>query len=89
MSSEISVPPLLYALASHIPKFMLEQAISQLRRNWLEFMFETTPSNAALHTHLRDILSDGRTLWQAVERLIVLSVISMEDSDGMGIYVCR
>ncbi len=87
-SPEKSIPPLLYAMGGHTPKFMLERAISQLRRTRLDIIYETTPQNAGLHAHLRDLLSDGRTLWQAVERLVALSVIGVGESDGMEIYVC-
>lgn len=76
-------------MGGYIPKFMLERATSQQRRNRLDIIYETAPQNAGFHAHLRDLLSDGRTLWQAVERLIALSKIGVEESHGMEIYVCR
>jgi hypothetical protein len=88
VSPERLIPPLLYAMGGHIPKFMLERAISQQRWNRLGVIHETTPQNAGLHAHLRDLLSDGRKLWQAVERLVSLSVIRVEESDGMETYIC-
>ncbi len=67
---------------------MLERAISQQRRDTLDIIYETTPQNAGPLAHLRDLLSDGRTLWQAVERLVALSVIGVGESDGIEFYVC-
>ena len=51
-------------------------------------IYETTPQNTGLHAHLRDLLSDGRKLWPAVNRLVSLSAIGVEESDGMETYVC-
>ena len=75
-------------MGGHIPKFMLKRAISQQRWDRLDVIYETTPQNASLHEYLRDLLSDGRKLWQAVERLVSLSLIDVEESDGMKTYIC-
>lgn len=88
ISLERSIPSLLYAMGGHIPKFMLERAISQRRWNRLGVIYETVPQNASLHAHLRDLLSDGKKLWPAVHQLISLSVTGVEESDGMETYVC-
>ena len=88
VTPERSIPPLLYAMGGHIPKFMLERAISQQRWNKLGVIYEIIPQDVSLHAHLRDLLSDGKKLWPAVDQLISLSVISEEESDGMETYVC-
>lgn len=88
VSPETSIPPLLYAMGGRIPKFMLERAVSQPRWNSFGVIYDNTPQNADLHAHLRDLLSDGRKLQQAIERLVSLSVISMQESDGMETYIC-
>lgn len=42
-----------------------------------------------LHKHLRELFSDGRKLWQAIERLVSLSLtINVEELDGMETYIC-
>ncbi len=89
VSLETSIPPLLYAMGGHVPKFMLERAISQWEYARLDVMYETVPQNAGHRVHLRDLLSDGKTFWQAVERLLSRSVIDVEESDGMETYTCR
>ena len=82
--------PLFYAMGGHIPKVMLERAVSPPHR-WDRHGMEhqTTLQHCSLNLHLRELLSDDSRLWQAIERLLLLSVISVEESDGVETYICE
>ncbi len=89
MSPEISIPPLLYAMGGHVPKAVLERAVSpQQRWDRHGVEHETTLQHAGLNAHLRELLSDEKKLWRAIERLLSLSVVGVEESDGMETYIC-
>ena len=89
VSPETSIPPLLYALGGHVPKAMLERAVSPQQR-WGRHGVErrTTLQHAGLDAHLKELLSDERKLWKAIERLLLLSVVSVEELDGIETYIC-
>jgi len=77
-------------MGGHVPKAMLERAVSPQQR-WDRHGVEhgTTPQHAGLNANLRELLSDERKLRQAIERLLLLSVVGVEELDGMETYICR
>jgi hypothetical protein len=78
-------------MGGRVPKIMLDRATSSQQR-WGECgeAREITQHDAGLHQDLLDLLLDRTKLYQTIERLISLSIISEEAStDGMIHYVCR
>jgi len=90
VSPETFIPPLFYAMGDHIPKVMLDRAIS-LQSRWSEHgeFCEVTPHGAGLHGDLMDLLSDDAKLKQSIENPISLSIISEVSRDGLQAYTCR
>ncbi len=90
VSPETFIPPLFYAMGDHIPKVMLDRAISPQPR-WSEQgeFCEVTPQDAGLHRDLVDLLSDNAKVKQSFEELISLPIISEVLRDGLQAYACR
>lgn len=90
VSPEAFIPPLFYAMGDHIPKVMLDRAISPQPR-WSEQgeFCEVMPHDAGLHPDLVDLLSDDAKLKQSIEELISLSVLTEGSRDGLQGYACR
>jgi len=91
VSPRTFIPPLFYAMGSHIPKIMLDRALSPQAR-WSEYgeFVEVTPQDAGLHRDLVDLLSDETKLKQDVEELISQSIIHKEVSaDSLQTYTCQ
>lgn len=90
VSSETFIPPLFYAMGDHIPKVILDRAISPQPR-WSEHgeFCEVTPHGAGLHRDLVDLLSDDAKLKQSIKKLISLSIICEVSRDGLQTYTCR
>lgn len=86
---EMSLLPLFHAMGGKTPKVMLEWAACSEQR-WKQHVTEreTTLQDAGLNAHLRELFSDERKLRQAIERLLSLSIIGMEDSGGVENYIC-
>jgi hypothetical protein len=66
---------------------MLELAVSQKRWNRVDVVYEMETPEASLYTHLRNLLSDRKKLWQSVEQLVSLSAINLDKSDGIETYI--
>ena len=84
VSAETFLLPLFYAMGNHIPKVMLDRAISpQLR--WSEHgeFCVVMPYNAGLYQDLVDLFFDDAKLRQSIEKLISLSVICEVSRDGL------
>ena len=76
-------------MGGYVPKVMLERAVSlQHRCDRHGMEHETTLQHGSLDAHLRELLSDEKKLWQAIERLLSLSVINLEEWDGVETYIC-
>jgi len=88
--TKASILPLFYAMSGCIPRFIVERAVSsQQRCNGLGEMYEITPQNAGLSPHLRLLLSEGEKLRQAIKKLLLLSTIDVEESNGVEVYICQ
>jgi len=88
--AEASILPLFYAMGGCIPRFIVERAVfPQQRCNGLGEMYEITSQNAGLSSHLRLLLLEGEKLRQAIEKLLLLSTIGVEESNGVEVYICQ
>ena len=77
-------------MSGRISRFIVERAVaSQQRCNDLDRLYEITPQNANLSAHLRLLLSEGKKLRQAIEKLLLISTIDMEESNGVKVYICQ
>ncbi len=88
--TKASILPLFYVMGDCIPRFIVERTISsQQRCNNLDKMYEITSQNAGLSSHLRFLLLEGEKLRQAIEKLLLLSTIDVEESNGVEVYICQ
>jgi hypothetical protein len=90
VSPETFILPLLYAMGDHIPKVILDRAMSPQPR-WSEHgeFCEVTSHDAGLHRDLVDFLSDNMKLKQSIKELISLSRISEVSKNDFQTYTCQ
>ncbi|KAH8674440.1 hypothetical protein BGZ60DRAFT_404034 [Tricladium varicosporioides] len=90
-SPSASIPPLFYAMGSHIPEIVLDRALSpQARWNESGEFDEITIQDAGLHEDLVDLLSDRTKFKRNVEGLVSQSMIHKEISrGGFQTYTCQ